>query len=270
MSSQSPISPVRGRLRQRRTFADFALLETIHGRGSRLERHRHDSAFFTVVIEGAYYESCRGSETTCVANTVRYLPADEPHRNYFQTGSVCLNIQLFPQFCSRIDRLLNGRGPGEIQQVLARSVGKRLWCDFNMSDNLTEFAGLSAIFDLSGLLRQNRYKADFWPGPWLQRVREYLDAHCTLPLRVSELVKIAGRHPVHVSREFRRFYGKTLVQFVRERRVLRGAEMLRGSATSITNVSLHCGFYDQSHFTNVFRQVLGCTPACYRAGFPNR
>ena len=270
MTLQSRISPVRGRLRQRRTFADFALLETIHGRGSRLERHRHGSAFFTVVIRGRYYESCRGSETLCVANTVRYLPAGELHRNHFPTGAVCLNIQLFPHFCSRIDRLLNGCGPGEIQHLIARSLGRRLWSDFNVNDNLTEFAGLSVIFDLTGLLRQKRYKADSWPAPWLQRVKEYLDAHYTLPLRASELVKIAERHPVHLSREFRRFYGRTLVQFVRERRVLRGAEMLRSAGTSIADVSLHCGFYDQSHFTNVFRQVLGCTPAHYRDRFPSR
>jgi hypothetical protein len=39
----------------------LALLETVHSPGSRLKKHRQDSAFFTVVVQGTYYETCQGS-----------------------------------------------------------------------------------------------------------------------------------------------------------------------------------------------------------------
>jgi AraC-like DNA-binding protein len=34
----------------------------------------------------------------------------------------------------------------------------------------------------------------------------------------------------------------------------------------LSEIALRAGFYDQSHFTNVFRRTLGVTPSAYRAG----
>jgi AraC family transcriptional regulator len=268
MGADTQVVPVRGIFKQRRVFRDFALLETVHSPGSRLKKHRHDSAFFTVVVQGTYYETCQGSEGLCNSNTVRYLPADEAHGNDFGMGCVCLNVELFPHFHSQIRPLFAGCKAGEIQHTMAQCVGAKLWSDFTFGDNLTEFAVLSAVFDLAGLLRRRNCKEYASTVPWLEHVREYLAAHCTTSLRLTDLTDVAGRHPVHVSREFRRFFGKTMAQFVRERRVIRAAEMLRHSEYSIADVSLNCGFYDQSHFTNVFRHHLGCTPAHYRANSP--
>jgi len=61
------------------------------------------------------------------------------------------------------------------------------------------------------------------------------------------------------------FFGKTISQFIRERRVLRAAELLRSVSTSVCDVATTCGFYDQSHFTHAFRRMMGCTPAQYRS-----
>jgi AraC family transcriptional regulator len=102
------------------------------------------------------------------------------------------------------------------------------------------------------------------PPRWIEDVREYLDAHCTSSLHLTNLAEVTSRHPTHVSREFRRCFGKTLVDFVRERRVIRALEMLSCSNRPIADISLRCGFYDQSHFTNVFRRQLGFTPAQYK------
>ncbi|MGH7559893.1 MAG: helix-turn-helix domain-containing protein [Gemmatimonadales bacterium] len=33
----------------------------------------------------------------------------------------------------------------------------------------------------------------------------------------------------------------------------------------LSEIALRAGFYDQSHFTNVFHRTLGVTPAAYRA-----
>jgi|HubBroStandDraft_1064217.scaffolds.fasta_scaffold06894_1 hypothetical protein len=98
MGADTQVVPVRGIFKQRRVFRDFALLETVHSPGSRLKKHRHDSAFFAVVVQGTYYETCQGSEELCNSNTVRYLPADEAHGNDFGMGCVC--SMLSHRYCS--------------------------------------------------------------------------------------------------------------------------------------------------------------------------
>jgi AraC family transcriptional regulator len=83
--------------------------------------------------------------------------------------------------------------------------------------------------------------------------------------RLDELSAVAGRHPAHLSSEFRRFFGKTISQFIRERRVPRAAELLRSASGNVCDVAIMCGFYDQSHFTHAFRRMMGYTPAQYRS-----
>jgi AraC family transcriptional regulator len=264
MSKSPKIVPVRGTFKRRRVFGDFALLATEHSPASRLEAHRHESTFFTVVVRGGYYETCCGATALCNSQSVRYLAPGEPHSNYFGAGTLCLNIEINPQYHTRIERGLWDLKSGEIRHSTAQDIGRRLWLDFNMRDNLTEFAALSAIFDLSGLSKTVKSGKSISPPRWLEAVREYLDAYCTSSLRLTNLAEATSHHPTHVSREFRRCFGKTLVDFVRERRIIRAMEMLNSSDCSIADISLRCGFYDQSHFTNVFRRQLGYTPAQYK------
>jgi AraC family transcriptional regulator len=40
---------------------------------------------------------------------------------------------------------------------------------------------------------------------------------------------------------------------------------LRKAETSLVEIALQCGFSSQSHFTTVFRRLVGTTPAGYRA-----
>jgi transcriptional regulator GlxA family with amidase domain len=48
-------------------------------------------------------------------------------------------------------------------------------------------------------------------------------------------------------------------------RITRACAMLRTTRASIVDVALRVGFFDQAHFTRVFRRVMGDTPARYRA-----
>jgi AraC family transcriptional regulator len=161
---------------------------------------------------------------------------------------------------------VRNRASGEVRHTTARVICQRLWDDFDARDNLAEFAALTSISDLAGFLGADQARRAISPPQWLEKTREYLDAYSTRHLGLSQLSHSVQHHPTHISREFRRYYGKTLVQFVRERRVLRARDMLLLSDHSIADISIACGFYDQSHFTNAFRRELGCTPAQFRAG----
>jgi AraC-like DNA-binding protein len=46
---------------------------------------------------------------------------------------------------------------------------------------------------------------------------------------------------------------------------MHAARELAETAEPLSEIALRAGFYDQSHFTNVFRRTLGVTPSAYRA-----
>jgi len=45
------------------------------------------------------------------------------------------------------------------------------------------------------------------------------------------------------------------------------AGMLANSDLPLSAVALDLGFYDQSHFTRVFRQITGATPGMFRGEY---
>ncbi|MFC5862135.1 helix-turn-helix transcriptional regulator [Acidicapsa dinghuensis] len=147
---------------------------------------------------------------------------------------------------------------------MATNICRSLWNEFSSQDNLAGFAVHTAILDLTGLLNRVKIGRAISPPNWLEKAREYLDAYCTSSMSLPQLSRAVERHPTHVSREFRRWYGKSMIQFVRERRILRAREMLLLPERSIADISSACGFYDQSHLTTAFRRQFGYTPAQYR------
>jgi AraC family transcriptional regulator len=73
-----------------------------------------------------------------------------------------------------------------------------------------------------------------------------------------------GVHPVTLARGFRRRFGCTMGDYVRQRRIERAMEQLRSSHDSLAEIALQNGFADQSHFSNLFRRTVGLSPSRYR------
>jgi hypothetical protein len=166
MTRHPELVPVRGTFKGERLFDNFAMLPTEHNPGSRLTKHCHDGAFFTVVIRGSYYETCRGINARCDPDSVRYLSPGDAHSNNFGAGCLCLNVHISSDLFSQLERSLRGLHSGEIRHSTAQTIGRRLWADFNLHDNLTEFAALAAIYDLAGLTSAVKLGRNLSPPAW--------------------------------------------------------------------------------------------------------
>jgi AraC family transcriptional regulator len=103
------------------------------------------------------------------------------------------------------------------------------------------------------------------PPRWLQIVREELDDAGPTPPRVRVLAASAGVHPVYLARQFRRFYGCSVTQYLQQRRLQRTADLVTSNDHALSLVSYSAGFADQAHMCRVFRASTGVTPSVYRA-----
>ena len=105
----------------------------------------------------------------------------------------------------------------------------------------------------------------------LQRAREYVHAHFSENLTLARVARAAGVHPVYLGQIFRQEFGETLGEYLNRIRVRAAAAMLANSDLPLTAVAVDLGFYDQSHFTRVFRQLTGATPGTFRNEYaPNK
>lgn len=94
----------------------------------------------------------------------------------------------------------------------------------------------------------------------LQYIREHYGEALTL-------AKIAGSASISESeclRCFRNMIGSTPVQYVRQVRIQKAAELLESTGRKISDIGAECGFLEMSYFAKTFRELKGCTPGDFR------
>ncbi|MEM9815337.1 MAG: AraC family transcriptional regulator [Cyanobacteria bacterium P01_D01_bin.6] len=137
----------------------------------------------------------------------------------------------------------------------------RLYADTLTTAIATHFVNhysLEPVNDLAQLQPLERQR--------LGAVIDYIEAHLTADLSLSEVALAAGLSKFHFTRLFKAAIGLTPHQYVLKRRIERAATILRKEDVAIAQVAQQFGFADQSHFTRVFKQVKGMTPKLFIKG----
>jgi AraC-like DNA-binding protein len=103
------------------------------------------------------------------------------------------------------------------------------------------------------------------PTARLNRVLDFINENCARDLRLRELAQVAGLSPNYFCGQFKQSTGMTAYQYVLHRRMERAKNYLRDPKFTLASVGAATGFVNQSHFTKVFRRLVGVTPAQFRA-----
>ena len=98
----------------------------------------------------------------------------------------------------------------------------------------------------------------------LAEIRRYMEEHLDESLTISALSRRACLSTTTFKEGFRRLYGLPVHTWLRQRRMERAAELLRGSALSVLGVAQSVGYGSASQFSAAFRRQYGMTPAMYR------
>jgi AraC family transcriptional regulator len=267
-SSTQPLLPYPGE--SRRILGELEtpavkVEEMLFAPGLCVARHSHDTSNLIYVIAGEHWSGFSRGGDTCAPRTVRYLPAGEPHENYFPVGCRCLHIELRQP----ILELAAEHGqmiclPGELAWPSAAALGARLHHEFRQKDDLSRLDIEAVILQLLLADGQNSTQRRGLVPSWLLRIREMLREQQHPRLTLEELSRSAGRHPVQISRQFHHHFGCTISEYMRRIRVARAQWMLSRGDLQIAEIALACGFSDQSHFTTAFRRLTGTPPHRYR------
>ena len=98
----------------------------------------------------------------------------------------------------------------------------------------------------------------------LAEICRYMEEHLDESLTISALSRRACLSTTTFKEGFRRLYGLPVHTWLRQRRIERAAELLRGSALSVLGVAQSVGYGSASQFSAAFRRQYGMTPAMYR------
>jgi AraC family transcriptional regulator len=246
--------------------------EAAYAPSSSLPDHQHASPFFTYVLRGGYIERVGQIERKCVRGAVIFHAHNESHANVVsKSGTASLNVEInddawreltsdVVRACDLVGRVLSG----DVEWV-AMSV----WREFYHDDSSSTLALEEAIAMLCSHVNRSASRGMFEPHERLDRCIDYLRLHTTQTPTLAEVAAIAGVHPMHLAKLFRKRFGYSMGEFVRRQRIGWACDQLSRDAGTISSIAARAGFADHAHFTRTFRRVTGCTPIWYRENVRN-
>jgi len=101
-------------------------------------------------------------------------------------------------------------------------------------------------------------------GLSVQYVQSYIRDHLNEDLTLARLAKIGYVHPNYLSRLFKECTGETVMDYITRARVEHACALLGDPSRRITEVSEEVGYNSPKHFSQVFREIMKCTPTEYR------
>lgn len=92
----------------------------------------------------------------------------------------------------------------------------------------------------------------------------FIQAHYGEELTVAQIAASISVSESECLRCFRSTIGTTPIQYLRQLRVQKAAELLADSDRKVSDIGEQCGFREMSYFTKTFRELKGCPPSRYR------
>lgn len=101
----------------------------------------------------------------------------------------------------------------------------------------------------------------------VEKVERYIREHLSEELSVKNLAEMVYVGADHLTRTFKKRYGKTITDYILQQRMNLAVELLKNPSLTITMVSDAVGFGNYSYFTEQFKRTFGKTPQEYRKQF---
>ncbi len=102
-------------------------------------------------------------------------------------------------------------------------------------------------------------------SPPVQKTVAYIEEDISGDLSLRALAALQNISTGYLSTIFRRETGKTLTEYVNERRMDAAARLLCTTQLQIQTVAQHCGMLDVNYFSKMFKKYKGKPPKQYRA-----
>jgi len=260
-------APVRAQ-----AFDGVSVAENTYAAGLCVAAHTHDAPLLSLVLHGSATEEIGSRTRELGVQSLLYTPAYEAHGHRFLTPGRWLNIQFSARWFQRVGagEAALPTAPQLVRDGAAVSWAARLAAELREPDGVSRFAIDGALLLLVADLSRLPVLGERRRPRWIQSVEDAIEAAGAETPSVTDLAALAGVHASHLLRTFRRYHGTTVATYVRRRRIERARSEVAKGDRPLSMIALDAGFSDQSHFTRVFRQTFGETPARYARSMRGR
>ena len=262
----APASTTAAREMRHLQAGPFEIFECAYEPGVETPEHEHDATCLVFCLDGELHERQGGLVGELKRDALLVLPAGVAHADTVgRTGCRCLLIVMseFPSEKLGADRKILERASLTHDWRLAR-LGWSVYRELVVQDAGSSLAAEGLVLQLLACLGREAPPIALSAPRWLRDLRDRLHAEPERPFSLAELAATAGVHPGHLVRAFTAAFGVSPSRYLRKLRVDVAAAAIATTDTPLSQIGTEAGYYDQSHFTRLFRREMGMTPRDYR------
>lgn len=97
----------------------------------------------------------------------------------------------------------------------------------------------------------------------MQQTKTFIDEHYREPLKLEQLAGMAGLSRNYYVDQFKKRYGKSVVEYMTDLRIRRAKRLMANSELKLREVAQQVGYNDEFYFSRRFKQETGVTPSAY-------
>jgi len=209
--------------------------------------HSHEYLSISLMLNGFLQETSECGNTHGHGSRISIKPVDLDHSDIFIESSTLISFQIF-------DPLWFGLDEKEWRWL---SSEKSLGAFLNVLNSKDKKV---AIKDLKSCLNTSSEKVVNHAPEWVEDIHSILCKYYHDPIRVSELARRFKKHPVYLTRVFKKHYGFDIKTFQKNLRIGHALAESLNTNRSLTEIAYDSGFSDQSHFNREFKKSTGFTP----------
>lgn len=264
---------------------------TYNRRTVHFKEHVHDFVEFVYIESGSCLHYVNGVSYRAEKGDLIYIGVGETHA--FQSDEEVCSYDFYvkPEFV--FTKLLSDRPDDILALSLFREFSSEIsnispcisfrGADMVEMDNLFHFshkeysskdAGRESVLKgyflviLTKFLREIRKNHMVSFDRQIQNVMpeiiQHIENNYYKSLSLEELAQKSFYNPSYFSRIFKELYGKTLTEYITEKRINEAIKLLENSEMTIEEICRKVGYADKKHFYRMFKQKMKLTPGQYR------
>lgn len=236
-------------------------------------RHTHRTLGLGVVEQGLRLYQCQGKSYQVTPGQIFIIPPNCEHGCGSVDGPHTYRLLLIDDEILQASGLIRGQANYGLAQLVIndiemyarlRELHERLAGD--ESDFVKKSLLLAVVGDIfEEYVQHGPEMVDVNPEieRAVRKMQNYIEENYADGFLLEDIAKVAHVSPYHLLRQFSRIVGIPPHIYQQQVRI-RQAKQLLSQGCSILDTAMNTGFADQSHFSKVFKKLVGITPGEYR------
>lgn len=96
-------------------------------------------------------------------------------------------------------------------------------------------------------------------------ILKYIEENCFEKITLKEVAQKCCYNPSYFSRIFKDCFGKSMTEYIHEKRIIEAVRLLKETDSSVEDVCYAVGYKEKKQFYKIFKEYMGVTPSKIRS-----